>query len=113
MNNKEYIELIQKFLDKSIDYYCLERGGGVEPCYHIEFSDYIWIMFYCNKVLKGKVTIKEKIYINKIQKLIYKNYNIYNTCEYGLPDVPYLLARMTKYYYKITKYIDKLLKETK
>ena len=111
--NKYYIEQIKLFLEKSIDYYSLERGGGVYPCFHIKTNDYIWIMTYCREILKEKTTIKnikEKIYINRIQKLIWKNRSIYNNCEYGLPDVPYLLNRMTKYYYKITKYIDKLLK---
>lgn len=110
--NKKYIEQIKMLLEKNIDYYCLERGGGVEPCFHINTNDHIWIMTYCREILKEKATIKnikEKIYINKIQKLIWKNRRIYDTCDYGLPDAPYLLNRMTKYYYKIMKIIDKLL----
>ncbi len=107
--SKYYIEQIKMFLEKNTDYYCLERGGGVDPCFHIRTNDYIWLMLYCDKILKEKATIKEKKYIKKIKKLIQKNKSIYSNCEYGLPDVPYLLNRMTKYYYKIMKLIDKLL----
>lgn len=114
--NKYYINKIKTFLEKNTNYYCLERGGGVEPCFHIKTNDYIWIMTYCREILKQKTTIKnikEKIYINRIQKLIWKNRSIYSDCEYGLPDVPFLLNRMTKYYYKIMKYLDKLLEVKK
>lgn len=109
MTNKYYIRKLKKLLEKNTDYYCLERGGGVEPCFYIRNDDYTLFVSYCDKILKEKITIKEKIYIKKIKKLICKNKSIYSNCEYGLPDVPYLLDRMTKYYYKITKYIDKLL----
>ena len=57
--NKYYIEQIKLFLDKNIDYYCLERGGGVYPCYYIKPNDYIWIMIYCRRILRDKWKRKE------------------------------------------------------